>query len=266
MKSSQIKNRPRQGLPYRLIVQIAFLFSLSFFMAGCVSGTAEQHLKTGGLAFQRGDTATAVKEFNKAISLDNGFAPAYYNLGVCYSTPKTRDKAVEQFVKAIALDPQYVDAYIALGQAYLRKDSLPAAILILQRGLALGAAPERFYGNLGYCYLMKAVKDSALVYYRKAIEYDSTKAEYYFNVAYLLNDRPHIDESISYLRQARKRAVNPTSVSFLLGSRLLDKPGRTNAETKEGISLLNEFLASGDNDPMKTSKALEKLAQAGAPR
>ncbi|MDI6738792.1 MAG: tetratricopeptide repeat protein [Candidatus Edwardsbacteria bacterium] len=231
-------------------------------MAGCVSGTPEEHLKTGALAFQKGDTTAAIEEFKKSIRLNKDFAPAHYNLGICYSTPKTRDKAIEQFGKAIVHDPQYVEAYIALGQAYMRKDSLAGAVDVLQRGLALGIAPEKFYGNLGYCYLMKAVKDSAIHYYQRAIGRDSSNAEYYFNIAYLLNGPQRIDQSIAYLRMAKQRAADPLQVSYLLGCRLLDKPNRTRKETEEGIALLEDYLARGGGEMMKTAKAREKLSQA----
>lgn len=230
---------------------------------GCVSGTPEEHLKTGGQAFQRGDTATAIKEFNRAIRLDKAFAPAHYNLGVCYSTSQNRDKAIARFEQAIALDPGYADAYVALAQSYLRKDSMPAAVGILQRGLALGLAPERFYGNLGYSYLLTAQKDSAIRYYKLAAGLNPTRDEYFFNIGYLLSATEQSDSSIKYLRKARELAANPVQVSFLLGCRLLDKPGRTRKETGEGVELLKVYLANGDGDPMKTAKAREKLAAVG---
>lgn len=264
MKPNQIGNRPDQGLTYRLIAQSAFSLALFIITAGCVSGTPEQHLTAGGQAFQRGDTAAAVKEFKDALRLDKSFAPAHYNLGVCYSTPAARDRAIEHFGKAIELDPQYVDAYIALGQSYLRRDSAAGAVAVLQRGLALGLPPERFYANLGYAYLMTAWKDSALHYYRRAIACDSTRAEYWFNVGYLLSKPEQAGESIASLRRARRFSDRPAAVSYLLGTRLLGKPGRTRAETAEGVALLEEYLAGGDRDPMKTAKAREQIAAAGA--
>ncbi|MCU0606245.1 MAG: tetratricopeptide repeat protein [Candidatus Edwardsbacteria bacterium] len=232
------------------------------FLTGCATGTPEQHLTAGGQAFLRGDTATAIKEYKVALRLDKRYAPAHYNLGICYSTPKTRDKAVEHFSRAIALDQHYIEAYVGLAQSYLRKDSLAGAVEVLQRGLGQGLPPEPFYANLGYAYLLTAQKDSALSYYRRAIACDSTRAEYWFNVGYLLTKPEQSGESIASLRQARRFSAEPASVSYLLGTRLLEKPGRTRAETAEGIALLEEYLASGDRDQMKTAKAREKIAPA----
>lgn len=261
MTPGQMGNRPRQVLPRRLTARSAFLSALllATLTAGCVSGTPEQHLTAGVQAFQRSDTAAAVREFKDALRLDKRYAPAHYNLGICYSTPKQRDKAIKRFSTAIEIDPAYADAYIALGQAFLRMDSLARAVAVLQRGLALGLPPERFYANLGYAYLMSSVKDSALQYYRRAIACDSTRAEYWFNAAYLLTAPEQSAESIDYLRRARRFSSDPASVSYLLGTRLLDKPGRSRAETAEGIALLEEYLASGNGDPLKTNKAGERL-------
>ena len=41
--------------------------------------------------------------------------------------------------------------------------------------------------------------------------------------------------------------------------RLLDKHGRNAAETKDGVAMLEDYLAYGDHEAMKTSKANEAL-------
>ncbi|HTY08614.1 MAG TPA: hypothetical protein VMF29_05575 [Candidatus Edwardsbacteria bacterium] len=231
-------------------------------LSGCVSGTPEQHLLKGAERFQQGDTAAAIREFKDALWLNRSFAPAYYNLGICYSTAKTRDKAIGQFARAVQCDPRYADAYIALAQAYVRKDTLDAAIALLRRGLAQGLAPLPFYENLGFCFMRRSAKDSALHYYQLAVALDSNGTVDYFNIGYLLSAPQQSDSSIKYLRLAHRHAANKHAVSFLLGTRLLDKPGRSAAETREGIAMLEDYLANGDHEAMKVSKANELIAKA----
>jgi tetratricopeptide (TPR) repeat protein len=241
---------------------MAFSFCILIFalLSGCVSGTPEQRLAAGAAAFQRGDTAAAVKEFQNALRLDRNFAAAHYNLGISYSTVKTRDRAVAEFGKAIECDPRYAEAYIALAQAYIRKDTLDAAIGVLQRGLGLGVTPAAFHENLGYCYMRQSNKDSAIAAYQRAIALDPANPNNYFNIGYLLNQPFQSDSSIHYLRLAYKYAANKSAISYLLGTRLLDKPRRSAAETKEGISMLEDYLANGDQESMKVSKAREMIA------
>ncbi len=233
------------------------------FLTGCVPGTPEQRLKAGVAAFQRGDTAGAVRQFKGALRLDRNFAPAHYNLGVCYATPENRDRSIDHHRRAIAIDSGYADAYIALAQAYQRKDTLAAAIAVLRAGLDRGLSAERFHSNLGYCFLLSAEKDSAIAHYRRAIELNAYRDEYHFNVGYLLSAPAQADSSIKYLRRARQLSAEPVRVAYLLGCRLLDKPNRSRSEAAEGIALLREYLARGDGDPVKASKASEKLANAG---
>jgi tetratricopeptide (TPR) repeat protein len=124
--------------------------------------------------------------------------------------------------------------------------------------------PEQFLANLGYCYLIRSRKDSAIYFYKQAIGINPNQSEYHFNVGYLLSSRDQSDSSIKYLRRARELAADPTKTSYLLGCRLMDKPNRSHKETAEGIELLREYLSCGDGEALKTSKAREKISQAGA--
>jgi Tfp pilus assembly protein PilF len=246
------------------IVIFAFCILTFAFFIGCVSGTPEQHIKTGSDAFQRGDTTAAIKEFEKALKLDKQFAPAHYNLGICYSAPKTRDKSVAHFRKAIAIDPGYAESYIALAQAYIHKNVLDSAVAVLRSGLASRVRPEAFYENLGFCYMRQGKKDSAIHYYQQACLLDPGNANNYFNIGYLLNEPGQADSSIRYLRMAYQQAQNKTAVAFLLGCRLLDKSNHSRREIDEGVALLKDYLAHGDGEAMKSSKAREKISRAGA--
>ena len=86
-------------------INILIALALSAFTIGCVSGTPEEHFDQGVQAFQRGDTLMAIGEFQKAVKLRPDFAPAYFNLGICYSTPQNRETAIENFTQAVKYNP-----------------------------------------------------------------------------------------------------------------------------------------------------------------
>lgn len=76
------------------------------FIIGCGSDVekAEGHYKTGVLYGKNEDYESAVKEIEKAISLDNTRVEFYYNLGVTYTyIDETSIKGEEAYIKAVSM-------------------------------------------------------------------------------------------------------------------------------------------------------------------
>jgi tetratricopeptide (TPR) repeat protein len=65
-----------------------------------------------GLVYARtGKLKRAIAEFNTALRIDPGFAPAYYQRGVVYAQAGDYKHAIDDFTSAIALDPANADAH-----------------------------------------------------------------------------------------------------------------------------------------------------------
>jgi len=68
----------------------------------------------GNAWLELGDLDHAQEAFEKAISINSGYPPAQYDLGVVFSRRKGMEKeALDQFMKAIALDEAYPLPYYA---------------------------------------------------------------------------------------------------------------------------------------------------------
>jgi len=90
------------------------------FLAGCNLGV-QQHNIAGRQAFESGQVARAINEFQKAINLNPRNANAYYNLGATYyalgkkeRNPQWIGQAEQLYRQAIRLDDRNTDAHRAL--------------------------------------------------------------------------------------------------------------------------------------------------------
>lgn len=77
-----------------------------------------KYLQTASLDIQNGNINGAIKQYKKAIELDNLNALAHYNLGVAYTKKGVWKKAIVEFKRAIKIDSKLQNAYYNLGIAY----------------------------------------------------------------------------------------------------------------------------------------------------
>ena len=66
--------------------------------------------------------------FNKAISLDPGYAEAYNNLGVLLKEQDRLEEAEASYRQAISLESNYAEAYSNLGNVLFAKGKLGESI------------------------------------------------------------------------------------------------------------------------------------------
>lgn len=79
------------------------------------------------LAYQRGNrlimsggVESAVKEYEKAVRLDNSLTDGHSTLGSVYAEQGRYDKAIEELKKAIEIDNYSIEARISLAGVYRR--------------------------------------------------------------------------------------------------------------------------------------------------
>ncbi len=98
----------------------AALVLVTVFYCGCNLGVNQRNI-AGRQAFESGQTAMAVNEFQQAIRLNPQNADAYYNLGATYYAMGKQQKnqewvgqAEQLYRQAIALNDQHVEAHRGL--------------------------------------------------------------------------------------------------------------------------------------------------------
>jgi len=96
------------------------------------------HYSLGGnVFFQRGHYRQAADEYEKAIALQPGFAPAHNRLGKVYAVLNEFESAETHFRKVIELAPGVDQGYLNLGLLYVLKGAPQEALLWLEKALAV---------------------------------------------------------------------------------------------------------------------------------
>lgn len=98
---------------YTIFIILVIKYSLMPFMA---------HLayQRGNSLIMNGRLKSAVKEYEKAVRLDNSLTDGHSTLGSVYAEDGRYDKAIEELKKAIQIDNYNIEARISLAGVHRR--------------------------------------------------------------------------------------------------------------------------------------------------
>jgi tetratricopeptide (TPR) repeat protein len=177
--------------------------------------------------------ATAVRCFEKAVSIYPQFVEARLKLGTAYMDLEQWDKAEKALLATVAVDPKAFNALFALSEIYLRENKIPEAEKVLVQGLAIQDASYLGHLNLARVYWEKAraVKD-------------------------LMAAKPSLEKAYEEVKRAL--VLNPDLAgAHLLKGNLLLRVSRTN----DAVTEFNAYLRLEPNGPFatETRALIEKI-------
>jgi tetratricopeptide (TPR) repeat protein len=119
----------------------------------------------------------AIAEFQRAIAVDQNYAPAYAAMGLAYNTGfvwKNRDKdwvdkAKTACDRALALTPQLAEGHTCLGNVFLSMGRYENAVQEFQRSLDLDHNSDETLSSLAAAYQKLGKASAAEDAYRKAV-------------------------------------------------------------------------------------------------
>ena len=182
----------------------------------------------------------ALEAFDNSIKKNSNYAEAYYDRGLYYHKKKELSDAIKDMEKAVSLDTKHVDWYFELANTYRDKNDFqnaanyfkytigldtlrkyPNAIYLLAncnyesqdyasalanylkvQSLNLNSTIDNFNYELGNTYLNLNKPDSALEYLHKAFLKDSTNGNVLYSIAtsHFLKGNP--DEAFTWFEKA----------------------------------------------------------------
>ncbi|MDD5107996.1 MAG: tetratricopeptide repeat protein [Candidatus Omnitrophica bacterium] len=89
-----------------------------------------------------GNLAEAMSLYQKAITLDPGYAVAYNDLGVVYEAMGDIKRAEESYLRALKIDPGYSSAYTNLALLYESQRDLEKAEFYWNKRVQIGSADD----------------------------------------------------------------------------------------------------------------------------
>ncbi len=137
------------------------------------------HAILGGLLYEAGNYAGAIRETEKALALarySNVTQPALYrtNLGLAYlSSPGGDDRAVVEFARAIRIQPNLAAARNGMALAMLRRGLLAEAYANSEKAVQYDPGNANYRANLALVLLKSGNPDRAVEVAREALSLKS---------------------------------------------------------------------------------------------
>ena len=176
----------------------------------------ESRVNLGNLALERGDAATAEKEYRSAIRLDPTFTPAQVNLADVLRATGRDEEAASVLRAAIARttsdgtprDASEATLHHALGLALVRLGRQDEAMVELER--AVEAAPDepRYAYVLGVALHSRGLGDQAVALLERAHRRWPADAEVLSALAAIERERGNAKNALAYARKLA--AIDPS--------------------------------------------------------
>ena len=99
----------------------------------------------GALCYTYGNPKAAIKHFEKAIELDPGNAPAYFNKGMCHGEMGQYEEALSCINKAIDMYPERAVYFYGRGRVHLLSADKEKAVKDFERAAELGDSDAQAY-------------------------------------------------------------------------------------------------------------------------
>ena len=166
----------------------------------------------------------AVKQFQRAVKLDNNYADAYAQLAKVYSTlpeatsmplKEANDKALQAAQRALQLDPDSTEAHVALANIYISEHKLDQAKTELLQALTID--PNNAAAHSSYGFLLPL--EDALAQFQQAALLNPGDWGVQMNLAVTYAELGHTSKALEAYQAARNISPGnidaPLEIAFL---------------------------------------------------
>jgi tetratricopeptide (TPR) repeat protein len=162
-------------------MRIALTTILTILYLSASGQTAQEYLQTGIGKHEQRDLKGAIKDYDRAIDLDNTLRDAFFNRGTCYLALKNFKSAMRDFDKAIVLDPNFVKAYYSRASVYVSLEKFVESLPDLDKTIELDATTPNALTLRGQIRAQTGNKEGACEDFKKAKEIGDKQADRYLN-------------------------------------------------------------------------------------
>ncbi len=198
------RNESKRNLAFKLAKQRKFTESESILRQIIAEGDGEAEIynKLGYIYISTGKHLKAIRNFNKALSIDPLHFESCFYLATCLKKINKLSEAISIYKKASTINPNFSGTFYNLGNLYYETGDSNEAIVFYQRAIKLAPDSYAAYNNLGNIYKDKKEINTALDCYKKAIRINPNFQEAYINLGYVLKMIAHIDGAINCYKRA----------------------------------------------------------------
>lgn len=168
-----------------------------------------------------GRSAEALTHFERAITIDPTYSPAFNNMGVVQRATGQLDSAITSYRRALESKTDYPDAHYNLANALLEKQQPAEAAQHFE--IALQSIPDSagIRNNLGIALSAQGKGADAVAAFRAAVAAAPSSASAHRNLGSALADNGQTAEAIAMLTRATTLDPNDAAAHYDLGVVLL---------------------------------------------
>jgi tetratricopeptide (TPR) repeat protein len=183
-------------------------------------------IELGNLLLAAGKVDEAAAQYAAAVAIAPGSAPALTNLGKAFLEQGRVEEAIQTQEQALAADPTYAIAELNLGMAFVRQGRIGDARARFERVVAAEPENADAYNNLGNMLLAEGRLAEALAALDRAVALRPTSGLAHSNRAAALLLLARLDEAWTEARLARANGYEPPPALIqMLSERLPEPPG-----------------------------------------
>ncbi|MCD4695239.1 MAG: tetratricopeptide repeat protein, partial [Bacteroidales bacterium] len=156
---------------------------------------AKGYLLRGLIMVENGDTIRGIRNFQKAIDVQQNYLDAHLQLGLLYAEKKNK-LAIDYFNNALNIDPANIDVKYYLGMFYQETANYDKAIQTYTS--ILDQVPDFYiaYYNIGYIKLVfQEDFEGAVDKFSKCIELKDDYVEAYYNRGFAYELLKNVEKS-----------------------------------------------------------------------
>jgi tetratricopeptide (TPR) repeat protein len=207
-----------------------------------------------GLKYQKmGQFENALKNFNKAISINPKHPYAYSNILKMYVNNGKYDEAIKMGNEIIGLAIASGETYNTLGITYYEKRMYDKAIENYKKAISIDPQTAQFYDNLGVAYDMKGLYTEGINSHLKAIRYELGNIKAYKNLAAVYIRQGRYDEAVGVYTRAIYTIPGDAQLHYLLAAVYMKRN-----DVKSAVGEFDKYLTY-EKDAIRTGEVKKLL-------
>jgi predicted O-linked N-acetylglucosamine transferase (SPINDLY family) len=159
------------------------------------------YLAVGAAKRYMGELEGACVAFQRALTLDPGYAPARNNLGELALVQGRAAEALAHFESALKLAPDLMAAHSNRVAALFELANYTTALASAEEALECFPEEPSLWVNYGNVQLHSGKARPAVKAFQRALELDPSCAEAHLNLATLFGETSHLREAVEFLEQ-----------------------------------------------------------------
>ena len=189
---------------------------------------ARTYLKIGVCYYDKKKLDEAIKNYDKALSLNPNLTEALFNKGICLCNLDKKKEAIEIFNKALEINQNEPELYLQRGYCYFFLKNYRNAIKDFNKAIELRPNFSEAYCRKGACYEALKREEDAVVEYSQAIELnDMHSAEILYQASYFLTkyykNKNNLEKNFYYTIKCAQYAPAIEGAQFNAGIAFMKK-------------------------------------------